>query len=137
MPQEVLNILLSALGVIITGLAGFAVTKFTQWINSKISDAKAANYLSTIMKVVLDCVQEIYQTYVQSLKESGSFDKDAQKHALDACLVKIKSQLAPELITYITTNFGDVNSYLISLIESTIYSLKNKNKDKEKNEEAE
>lgn len=137
MPQEVLNILLSALGVIITGLAGFAVTKFTQWINSKISDAKAANYLSTIMKVVLDCVQEIYQTYVQSLKESGSFDKDAQKHALDACLVKIKSQLAPELITYITTNFGDVNSYLISLIESTIYSLKNKNKDKEKNKEAE
>ena len=131
MPQEVLNILLSALGVIITGLAGFAVTKFTQWINSKISDAKAANYLSTIMKVVLDCVQEIYQTYVQSLKESGSFDKDAQKHALDACLVKIKSQLAPELITYITTNFGDVNSYLISLIESTIYSLKNKNKEAE------
>ena len=36
----------------------------------------------------------------------------------------IKSQLAPELINYITTNFGDLESYLKTLIESTIYTLK-------------
>lgn len=126
MPQEVLNILLSALGVLLTGLAGFAVTKFTQWINQKIGDSKAANYLSTILEITMNCVKEVYQTYVEKLKEQGSFDADAQKAALDACLTKIKTQLAPELITYITTHFGDMNTYLISLIESTIYSLKNK-----------
>lgn len=124
MPQEIMNILLSALGVIITGLASFAVAKLTQWINSKISDSKAANFLSTLTTIVFNCVQEVYQTYVESLKESGSFDEAAQKEAYNRCLLKIKSQLAPDIIDYITKNFGDLDEYLKSLIESAIYNLK-------------
>jgi len=122
--NEVLNILLSALGVIITGLAGFAVTKLTQWINSKINDTKASNYLNTIVTLVFTCVNEVSQTYVDAIKEQGNFNKEAQKIALNLCLNKIKSKLAPELIDYITKNFGDVDEYLKSLIESTIYTNK-------------
>ncbi len=124
MPQEILNILISALSIIVTGLVSFAVAKFTQWINSKIKDAKAANYLSTVTTLVFNCVQETYQTYVETLKQEGKFDKEAQKKALDRCLAKIQSQMAPDIIDYITTNFGDLKEYLISLIESAIYSLK-------------
>jgi len=124
MTQEIMNILLSALGVIITGLASFAVAKLTQWINRKIGDSKAANFLSTLTTIVFNCVQEVYQTYVESLKASGSFDEAAQKEAYERCLVKIKSQLAPDLIDYVTHNFGDLDAYLKSLIESAIYSLK-------------
>lgn len=125
MSNQIMNIIWAALGVIVTGLASFVVAKFTTWINTKIEDKKAANYLSTIMDLVCSSVQEIYQVYVEGLKEKNNFSKEAQKAALEMCLKKIKSKMAPELIDYITKNFGDMDEYLKSLIESTIYSLKN------------
>ena len=124
MSQGILNILLSALGVIVTGLASFAVAKITQWINSKIKDNQAANYLNTITTLVFNCVQEVFQTYVDTLKKEGKFDGEAQKKALDKCLTKVKAQMAPEIKDYVVMNFGDIDGYLISLIESTIYSIK-------------
>lgn len=126
--ESLYEVIFAALGVIITGLAGVITTKLTQWINDKIADQKAAKYLSLITKLVTDAVQETYQTYVETLKEEGSFGQEAQEKALAMCLANIKSHLAPQLIEYITENFGELTDYLISLIESTIYSLKAKNK---------
>ncbi len=126
--NEIVQILLAALGTIITGLCTLAVTKFSQWISTKIADKKAAGYLTNIVSITTNAVKETYQTYVEKLKEEGKFDKDAQKAALEACLNKIKHQLAPEAIDYITKNFGDMSDYLKSLIESTIYTLKVENK---------
>ena len=123
--QDIINSILAALGILITGLVGFGVTKFTQWINTKISDSKCANYLATIVKIVGDSVKSVYQTYVQSIKEQGKFDEEAQKKALEMCLATIKSKCAPELLDWIGHNFGDVTDYLKTLIESTIYNLKN------------
>lgn len=123
--DTIVNVLLSALGVIITGLASFLVTKLTTWINSKISDQKTANYLTTVSTLTVDAVKEVYQTYVQSIKASGSFDAEAQKTALDMCINKITSKLAPDIVEYITKNFGDCKEYLTGLIESTLYTLKN------------
>lgn len=124
MPQEILNILLSAIGVVVTGVASFLVAKLTQWINSKITDAKAANYLSTIATIVFNGVQTVNQTYVDTIKKEGRFDAEAQKEAYERCLKTIKAQLMPELIEYITKNFGDMDEYLRSLIESTVHTLK-------------
>ena len=80
--QAIINSILAALGILITGLVGFGVTKFTQWINTKVSDSKCANYLATIVKIVGDSVKSVYQTYVQSIKEQGKFDEESQKKAL-------------------------------------------------------
>lgn len=123
--DQITQILLSALGVIITGLAGLVVAKFTEWINTKIKDEKAAKYLATIMEISMNAVKEVYQTFTEALKKEGKFDKEAQDKAIEMCLTKIKAQLAPELIDYIKINFGDITEYLKTLIESNIYSLKN------------
>ena len=122
--MDIMSIIQSAISVIITGLITFATSKLIQLINSKIEDKKAANYLSTIINLVGDSVKAVYQTYVESLKNQNIFTEEAQKEALDRCMSRIKSQLAPELINYITTNFGDLERYLKTLIESTIYTLK-------------
>lgn len=124
MPQELINILLAALGTILTGLAAWAVSAFTKWINSKISDQKCAKYLSTVMELTTTAVCEVYQTYVETIKTEGKFDKEAQEKALEICLLKIKSKCAPEILDYIGYNFGNVTDYLKSLIESAIYRLK-------------
>ena len=121
---EITSILLSALGVLVTGLVSFAVAKLTKYFDEKIENEKAQKFMYVLTDLVADCVQETYQTYVEALKEAGKFDKEAQKEALNRCVNKIKSQMAPALITYVTTNFGDLTEYLISLIESRIYMLK-------------
>lgn len=122
--NNVLPYLLSALGVVFTGLASWLVTVITKWISSKVKDQKAATYLSTITELVFNCVNEVNQTYVEALKKEGSFSKEAQKEALDKCIEKVKSQLAPEIAAYITSNFGDLTSYITTLIESAIYNGK-------------
>lgn len=124
--MDIMSIIQSALSVIVTALVTFITSKVIQLINSKISDKKAANYLSTIINLVGDSVKTVYQTYVESLKNQNIFTEEAQKVALERCLDIIKAQLAPELINYININFGNLEDYLKTLIESTIYTLKNK-----------
>lgn len=124
MPQELLNILLSALGVIVSGLCTWAVAAFTKWMNQKTKDAKFNGFVCRIMELTMNAVKETYQTYAEAIKAEGKFDKEAQEKALEMCLAKIKSQLAPDMLDFIGQNFGDVTNYLKGLIESTIYSLK-------------
>ena len=66
----------------------------------------------------------ITQTYVDNMKKQNAFDGEAQKNALNKCLGIINTQLTQELRDYVEENFGDIKSYLVTLIESTIASLK-------------
>lgn len=125
MPQEFLNILWTAVGVVITGLVSWATTALVAWLNSKIKNEKVAKFTTDITNIVGTAVKTIMQTYVDSLKQEGAFTEEKQKEALQKCLDIILKQLSPELTTYIKDNFGDIEEYLKGLIESSIYSLKN------------
>jgi uncharacterized protein YdaT len=67
----------------------------------------------------------VFQTYVDTLKKSGSFNKDAQDIALSKAKDTVLSQLTTEVKDYITTNFGDLNNWITNQIESSINLLKN------------
>ena len=125
MPQEIQNILLSALGVIITGLATWLSTYIVKLLNEKIKDKQFARWLSQIIEIITNAVKCTYQTYVEALKDENMFTKEAQEEALKRTLQSVKSQLSQESIKFIKDNFGDVEKWLIEKIESIIYSLKN------------
>lgn len=125
MPQEIQNILLSALGVIITGLATWLSTYIVKLLNEKIKDKQFARWLSQIIEIITNAVKCTYQTYVEALKDKNMFTKEAQEEALKRTLQSVKSQLSQESIKFIEDNFGDVEKWLIEKIESIIYSLKN------------
>lgn len=125
MPQEIQNILLSALGVIITGLATWLSTYMVKLLNEKIKDKQFARWLSQIIEIITNAVKCTYQTYVEALKDENMFTKEAQEEALKRTLQSVKSQLSQESIKFIKDNFGDVEKWLIEKIESIIYSLKN------------
>ena len=124
MPQEVLNIIYSVISIIATGIASLIVAKVSQWLNAKIKDKKLAEAMAQILSIAENCVKEVFQTFVDSLKKEGKFDKEKQQEAFDKCKEKIKSQLSLELVKFIQDNFGDVENYISSLIESTIFNLK-------------
>lgn len=126
MPTEVLNILLTALSIVITSLVSWAVALLISWMNGKIKDAKVAKWLTEITMIITNAVQNVFQSFVQTLKEQGNFDEEAQKIARERAMTIIKSQLRDELLNYISSNYGDVDAWINNQIETILYQLKNK-----------
>lgn len=124
MSQEVFKLILSAIGLILTGLAGWVTTMLTSWLNTKIKDKKMAQHATAITTIVMSSVQIVFQTFVDSLKKSGEFDMVAAKEAKDRCIKIIKTQLTPELMDYIQANFGEIEEYISNQVEAMIYQLK-------------
>ena len=127
MPQEVLNIILSAVSILVTGLASWGVGVLINWMNSKIKDQTLARHLTAATQIVTDAVMNVFQSFVDTLKKNGNFDEAAQKEAKDRAMEIILNQLTPELKDYITDNYGDIYEWISNKIESVIYSLKSTN----------
>ena len=125
MNQILLNILATVVTAIILPLISFLGFKLTQFLNSKIKDEKARNLLNKANDIVLNAVRSVFQTYVESLKNSGSFNEDAQKIAFSKAKSIITSELTEELKTFLIQNYGDLTSWITNQIEANIYKLKN------------
>ena len=76
-------------------------------------------------QIVTNAVKVVFQTYVESLKNSGNFTKEAQIEALTKAKNIVLSQIGSDVKEYISSNYGDFNNWLEIQIESTINSLKN------------
>ena len=113
---------------IVTALVSWGLTLLTRLINNKVNNETAQKYLNNAIDVVNNAVKTTYQTYVQALKETGTFDKDAQLAALEKAKYAALSQLSVDAKNYITEAFGDIDKWLETKIESSIYDLKNSNK---------
>ena len=114
------QIILGIVGALITGLG----TVITLLINKYVKNKETAAMLSNISEIVMKCVQETYQTYVQELKDKDIFDAEAQKTALNNCIANIKSLLTTEMSDYLSKNYADVEKFLKTLVESAINTLK-------------
>lgn len=122
--EQFWTIFWSAIGVILMGLATWVSTFVTSWLSTKIKDKKLQTLATKLNEIVTRAVMTVTQTYVESMKKKNAFDEKAQKEALNKCLAIINTQLTQELKDYVEENFGDLQSYLLTLIESTILGLK-------------
>jgi hypothetical protein len=77
-----------------------------------------------ISSTITDCVIATNQTYVNSLKESNSFTKEAQEEAFNKTFSAVLAILSDDAKAYINEATGDINVYLTQLIEAEV----NKNK---------
>lgn len=122
--EQFWTIFWSAIGVMLMGLATWVSSFVTSWLSTKIKDKKLRSLAVQLNEIVMRAVMTITQTYVDNMKKQNAFDGEAQKNALNKCLGIINTQLTQELRDYVEENFGDIKSYLVTLIESTIASLK-------------
>ena len=125
MNQILLNILAAVTTCIILPLISFLGIKLSQWLNTKIKDEKARRLFTQATEIVTNAVRTTFQTYVESLKNSGSFGKDEQLEALNRAKAIITSELTEELKTFISENYGDLTAWISNQIEASIYKLKN------------
>jgi len=122
--EQFYAILWSVLGTALTALVTWLTATGISFLNQKIKDKKLARWSSEVFQIIMNAVQTVFQSYVETLKEKGKFDAEAQKEAKERAYKIITTQLTPELQEYITSNFGDMKEYIMNQIEAMIYSLK-------------
>ena len=126
MNEILLNILSVVVTAVILPLISYAGTRLISYLNSKIKDENARIHLTTATDIVVNAVRSVFQTYVDSLKASGNFDKEAQLTALTKAKDIALEQMTDEVKNFITKNYGSVDAWLTTNIESTINLIKNK-----------
>ena len=109
-----------------TTLGAWVLAKVKSLINTKIKNEKARNLLQGATNVVSNAVKATYQTYVESIKGTDAWTKDAQEEALKLAIAAARMQLSADVEKFINDNFGDVETWIKSQIEATLYDLKNK-----------
>lgn len=118
------NIIITIVSAVATALASWIVTKVTTLINTKVKNGKSQAYLTAAVSIVSSVVKATYQTYIESIKGTEAWTAEAQQQALTNSVTTAKTQLSREVQEYITRTFGDVDRWLQTQIEASIYDLK-------------
>lgn len=125
MNDVLINIISAVVTTVLLPLITWAGTKLIQYIGTKVKNEKAATFLSTATTIVLNAVRSVFQTYVESLKASGSFNKEAQFTALSKAKDIALAQFGDDVKEYLIKTYGNLDGWLTNQIESTINLLKN------------
>lgn len=126
MNEIILNIISIVVTAVILPLISYAGARLIAWLNAKIKDENAKQQLTVATDIVMNAVRSVFQTYVETLKKNGTFDKESQKVALIKAKDDALAQMSDEIKDYITKNYGDLETWITTQIESTINILKNK-----------
>jgi hypothetical protein len=89
-------------------------------IQTNVDDATLKKYMDMLTQTISDCVIATNQTYVESLKQQGKFDLEAQKEAFNLTKDAVLAILSEEAQTYLSTAVGDLNAYITKKIEAEV-----------------
>lgn len=113
--------------VCIIPLLGVLTAFLIKWLNSKSQEIqnktkndKFDKYIQMLNETIVDCVIATNQTYVNSLKEAGSFDAKAQKVAFEKTYNSVMKILSADAQEYLTEAVGDLNAYITEKIEAQV-----------------
>lgn len=108
-------------------LTAFALKFFSKYFN-KISVETDQLIISDTINESLDLIMKVVsstsQTYVDSLKASGEFTKEAQKKAFNETKDTIMNLLSEESKELLATLYQDIDSWLTVQIESAVREQK-------------
>lgn len=108
---------------LLTVLTGYAV----KWVNAKAKELKATTdnvythkYIEMLQDTIIKTVIAVNQTYVDALKQKGSFDKAAQEEAFKRVYETVLLSLNEEAYEYLNNIFGDLQTYITAQIEAAV-----------------
>ena len=91
-----------------------------QLISAKVADSK---YSQTV-NAILAAVEYVNQTFVDSLKASGSFDEEAQRKAFEMAKEAALASLSAGTYKWLERSFVDLDAWLTVQIESAVKAVK-------------
>ena len=124
MIKDLLYILITAaVPVLTTYLCKYLYARWTE-SKVKIENEKVATTLDNVINMVLDVVEATNQKYVDELKKNGEFTKEAAAEAFKISKETALTMLSNDAAEIIVEVYGDLDTYLDTLIEATVKQLK-------------
>lgn len=118
--QQIFTIcVIPLLGILTKFLVDFIKIK-SEEILGKVDNDLADKYIKMLTETITDCVIATNQTYVNSLKEQGKFDLEAQKVAFEMTCNSVLAILSDDAKEYLTNVFGDLEVYIKNKIEVSV-----------------
>lgn len=121
------NLLIAVVTAAVPVLTGYGIAlmrKLAANAKANASSTEGKDIINEVTNAVADAVAATSQTYVDALKNAGSFTKEAQQEAaqkaLDACI----AALTPAAKDALTSICGDLNAYLTTKIEAEVRNQK-------------
>ena len=113
--------------VVLIPLLGLATKYLITFVNLKAEELKQKaelekynKYIDMLNTTITNVVTATNQTYVNSLKEQGKFDAEAQKEAFRRSYETIIGILGEEAQRYLNAAIGDLNAYITNSIERQV-----------------
>lgn len=113
--------------IVVIPLLGIITTYIVKLVNVKINEISSTKhneleqkYLNMLNETITKCVIATTQTYVETLKKEGKFDKTAQETAFNKTYTAVLAILSDEAKKYLTEAVGDLNLYITQQIEAEV-----------------
>lgn len=118
--QEIFEVcLIPLLGVLTTYLVKYINVK-QKAITADTDNELTNKYVNMLADTITKCVIATNQTYVDSLKNKQAFTKEAQQEAYQKTLDAVMSILSDDAKNYLTSTFGDLETYIEKQIEAAV-----------------
>lgn len=118
--MELLKIVIMIVVPVATSVLTYYAQKyFNQLIDENVSDEMEAT-LTKGFQILMDSVNYVQQTYVDSLKKQDKFTAEAQKEAFELAkkrAIELMNQYTQDAIIHI---YGNLDTYIDTMIESII-----------------
>lgn len=107
------------LGVLTTFLVAY-INKKKEALKAQVDNTLYHKYIDLLSQTITDCVIATNQTYVDSLKASGTFDIDAQKKAFEDTCNNVLAILSDDAKEYLSVALGDLQAYIANRVEAEV-----------------
>ena len=124
MNELLLNIISVIVSSILIPLITYLGLKLSTYLKTKTNNAKLQTMIDSAINSVALSVACISQTFVDSLKASGNFTKEAQNQAFKMAKEKALQLINEEGKNAIKTLYGDFNEWLEAQIEAKVQETK-------------
>lgn len=98
------------------------------WIGKEIHDwsktKKLEKYTDMLYQAVINVVKELYQTTVDSIKDTDEWTPEKQAEVKEIAKTKVIQSLTTDAYNFLKTVNTDFDQWIDSLIEASVYDYK-------------
>ena len=117
-----------AINSLILPILAWGVAELTKFLSVKIKNDTAEKYIKFAIEAVHSAVQEVAQTYVSTLKQSGEWNEETAEIAFENAKAIALVTMGTAAQDVIREMSGDLDLWLEARIEASTYALKGADK---------
>ena len=118
------DVLIEAVNLLFKIVTVVAIPYLSYMVSRSIKNDKLKHLVNRGEEFVKKSVAMVQQTFVDSLKKEGKFDKDAQREAFRMAYETWMEMASEEVKEAIMEQTGNIDTWLNTMIEAQIYTDK-------------